>query len=104
MSDLVVSGTGQIGGSRFGGDPTGERRGPPPKWSNHPVDVPVSLGGFYFRMVMGRERRSKERREQDRQAQKLSTVGNMLFAGSISSVVFSVVIVVVLVYSSILAE
>ena len=55
-------------------------------------------------MVIGRERRSRERRQQDRGTGQLGTIGNMLFAGCISGVVFTVVIVVVLVYSSILSE
>jgi hypothetical protein len=81
-----------------------EPQAPAAPWQSHPVDVPLSVGGFYFRLVIGRERRSKERRKRDREAQQLGTIGNMLFAGSISGIVFSVLIVVILVYSSILSE
>ena len=70
----------------------------------HFVDLDLSIGGVYFRLIVGRERRSSERRKQERDAKPLSTLGNMLFAGSISGVVFTVLVVVALVYSSILAE
>lgn len=91
--------------SPVAGDPTAA--GPSPRaaaWQSHPVDIPLSVGGFYLRLVIGRERRSKERRKNDREARQLGTIGNMLFAGGISGVVFSVLIVVVLVYSSILSQ
>lgn len=104
MSELAHEGEAHVGGApAHDGDPDGGRRSAA-SWQSHPVDIPLSLGGFYLRLVIGRERRSKDRRRRDRQARQLGTIGNMLFAGSISGVVFSVLIVVILVYSSILSE
>ena len=73
-------------------------------WDGHPVDLGVGLFGVYFRLVAGRERRSSERRAGDRVVKPLSTIGNVLFAGSISAVALTVLIVVALVYSSVLSE
>ena len=69
--------------------PSVRRAGAEP-WKGHFVDIGLSIGGTYFRLVVGRERRAPERRKRDRDAKPLSTIGNMLFAGSISGVVFSV--------------
>jgi hypothetical protein len=88
---------------RPNGAGTVRRAGAEP-WRGHFVDVGLSIGGTYFRLVIGRERRSPQRRKQDRAEKPLSTIGNMLFAGSISGIVFTVLIVVVLVYSSILSD
>jgi hypothetical protein len=73
-------------------------------WDGHSVDFGVSLFGFYFRLIAGCERRSPERRANERGVKPLSTIGNVLFAGSISAVALSVLIVLVLVYSAVLSE
>ena len=74
------------------------------RWHSHPVDIGFSLFGTYVRLVAGRERRSTDRRDQERTNKPLGTFGNMLFAGSLSGIVLTVLIVVVLVYSSVLSE
>ena len=74
------------------------------RWQSHPVDIGFSLFGTYVRLVAGRERRSDTRREQERSNRPLGTIGNMLFAGSLSGIVLTVLIVVALVYSSVLSE
>ncbi len=104
MSDLVQQGDAPIDRSATAGDRAAETSARAVSWQSHPVDVPLSFGGFYLRLVIGRKRRSKERCKRDREARQLGTIGNMLFAGGISGVVFSVLIVVVLVHSSILSE
>jgi hypothetical protein len=90
-------------------EPTAQpRRTPGPAdplhWDHHPIDLGFSLFGVYLRVVAGRERRSPDRREHERDRRPLGTFGNMLFAGSLSGVVLTVLIVVVLVYSSVLSE
>lgn len=74
------------------------------RWQSHPVDIGFSLFGMYVRLVAGRERRSSVRREEERSVRPLGTFGNMLFAGSLSGIVLTVLIVVALVYSSVLSE
>lgn len=74
------------------------------RWHSHPVDIGFSLFGMYVRLVAGRERRSNDRRDHERTNKPLGTFGNMLFAGSLSGIVLTVLIVVVLVYSSVLSE
>ena len=104
MSDLAYQDDDQAAAhARREGASTEARPGAGP-WKGHAVDVGLSVAGNYVRIVIGRERRSPERRKRDREAKPLSTLGNMLFAGSISGVVFTVLLVVALVYSSILAE
>ncbi len=104
MSDLVDQSGAHVGVAAGPDDKAAQPRPRAQSWQSHPVDIPISFGGFYVRLVIGREQRSKDRRKLDRQARQLGTIGNMLFAGSISGVVFSVLLVVILVYSSILSE
>ena len=53
------------------------------EWSGkHPVNlrltVPFVGGGFYFTLLVGRERRSRERRVEERHKHPLFTTGNVL--------------------------
>lgn len=104
MPDLAYGTDALIGAPAAPDDQATVRQPGIEPWQGHPVDFGLSIGGFYVRLVIGRERRAPGRRKQDRAARPLGTIGNMLFAGSISGIVFTVLIVVVLVYSSILSE
>lgn len=53
------------------------------KWGNHPINirlsVPLPFRRFYFVMIAGPERRSAERRKEERKRHPLWKIGNFLF-------------------------
>lgn len=105
MSDLTSYGRDQSTASAMDAGAMGPPApGQVQRWHSHPVDIGFSLFGMYVRLVAGRERRSTDRRDNERTNKPLGTFGNMLFAGSLSGIVLTVLIVVVLVYSSVLSE
>ncbi|MBT6442889.1 MAG: hypothetical protein HOK61_10730 [Alphaproteobacteria bacterium] len=76
-------------------------------WQRQPIDIRVSLpflsSRWFLTVVSGRDVRHDGRRRAERLFRPLSTIGNTLFMGAISTVVCSVILVAVLVYSSIIA-
>ena len=76
-------------------------------WRRQPVDIRLSLplfaSRYFVAIVAGREKRPRARRRAERVFHPLSTIGNSLFIGAIASVLGTVVLVAVLVYSSILS-
>lgn len=75
-------------------------------WRRQPVDIRVSLpflsSRWFLTVVSGRDVRHRGRRRAERLFRPLSTIGNTLFMGAISTVICSVILVAVLVYSSII--
>lgn len=60
------------------------------KWRWHPVNLrfslPAFLGRYYCVVVAGKERRSAERRRQERVSHPMGTLGNMLFLAGLAAV------------------
>ncbi|HMB77737.1 MAG TPA: hypothetical protein VKN76_15170 [Kiloniellaceae bacterium] len=57
------------------------------KWSRHPVDIRLSIptlfSRYYLVLVGGPERRSGERRADEKRRHPFQTVGNFLFLGAL---------------------
>lgn len=60
------------------------------KWGDHPINIRLSIPAifkrFYVVFVAGPERRSAERRVQERRRHPLGKVGNLIFVGVLLAV------------------
>lgn len=60
------------------------------KWRWHPVNIrftlPLFFARYYCVIVAGNERRSTERRRQERVSHPLATLGNMLFVAGLAAI------------------
>lgn len=75
-------------------------------WMAHPVDIRVSMplpfGRYYLTLVAGPERRSAERRAQERARRPVTTMGNFLFFLASALGINCLAVVGLLLYSSVL--
>ena len=62
------------------------------QWGQHPVDirlsVPILMNRFYMVVIAGRERRSRERRDEERSRHPLRTAGNIAFFLGLAMLLF----------------
>ena len=76
-------------------------------WRRQSVDIRLSMPflwkRYFLTVVAGHERRPRLRRKAERVFHPLGSVGNALFMGAVTTVICSVLLIVVLVYSSILS-
>ena len=75
-------------------------------WSHHPINIRFSVpfvgGRYYFTMVAGRERRTHERRRDERSDHPLMTWGNAFFAMGLTTIAMFAALVVFIAQSSII--
>ena len=75
-------------------------------WSHHPINirfsVPFFRNRFYCTMVAGHERRTHERRREDRGDHPLMTWGNAMFAMGLTTIAMFTALVVFIAQSSII--
>ncbi len=76
------------------------------RWGSHPVNIrftiPLLFRSYYITVLIGPERRSKERRAIERQKHPLFTLGNVIvyfLAGTVCSLVMLVLIRLLTIYT-----
>ncbi|MEG3616913.1 hypothetical protein V5T82_00460 [Magnetovibrio sp. PR-2] len=75
-------------------------------WNHHPINIRFSVpfvgSRFYFTLVAGRERRTHERRHEDRTDHPLLTWGNAFFAMGLTTIAMLAALVTFIAQSSII--
>lgn len=77
-----------------------------PTWSDHPVNVRLSMPwfgrSFYMTVVAGREKRGKERRKRERSRYPVRTVANIFFFIGLVTLFYMLALVGLALHSAIL--
>lgn len=79
----------------------------PATWHRQSVDIRLSIplfpSRYFVTIVAGRDRRQGRRRKAERLFHPLSTIGNTIFMGAITTLICVVLLVAFLVYSAVLS-
>jgi len=78
----------------------------PATWRRQGVDIRLSIplfpSRYFVTIVAGRDRRHSRRRKAERIFHPLSSIGNTIFMGAITTLICAVLLVAFMVYSAIL--
>ena len=70
-------------------------------WRDHPVDIRASFQHLFITLVAGTNRRSRDRREQDRKLHPLKTKTNMVYLGAAVAVMYAIAAAITLVLAQV---
>ena len=78
----------------------------PQPWNHHPINIRFSVpfigSRYYVTLVAGRERRTHERRREERDDHPLMTWGNAMFAMGLTTIAMFAALIVFVAQSSII--